>query len=117
MIRIGFSNLLLLAVCGVLNAAYAIMNFFMQRPDGSMAFRTFSHKSTVIEMGMLALATGACTIVAGVGRFKMSKAWLVVPNGLACSVLGLIFTCWTGRLSFGTVAILLTVMALSIGIY
>jgi uncharacterized membrane protein HdeD (DUF308 family) len=94
------------------------MNFFMQRPDGSPTLRTFVHsRSTLVQMGVLALAAGACTIAAGIWSSGKGKSWLLVLNGLACSALGLIFTFWTGPLAFRTVALLIVVMALSIGIY
>ena len=90
----------------------------MQRPDGSPALRTFVHsRSTLAQMGVLALAAGACTIAAGIWSSRKGKSWLLVLNGLACSALGLIFTFWTGPLAFRTVALLIVVMALSIGIY
>jgi uncharacterized membrane protein HdeD (DUF308 family) len=108
----------LLAVCGILDAIYSAMNFVMQRPDGSLALRTFVHsRGTVVNMGMLALAAGACTVTAGIWSSRRGKSWFLVLNGLACSALGLIFIFWTGPLSFRTVALLIVVMAMSIGIY
>jgi len=118
MIQTLIKNWWLLALCGVFDALYSGMNFFMQGPDGSLALRTFvRHRDTVVDMGMLALAAGACTIAAGIWSSGKGKAWLLVLNGLACSALGLIFTFWTGPLAFRTVALLIAVMAMSIGIY
>ncbi|MGA2186031.1 MAG: hypothetical protein ABSH47_23695 [Bryobacteraceae bacterium] len=118
MIQTLIKNWWLLALCGVLDAMYSGMNFFMQRPDGSLALRTLIHyRGTVVHMGMLALAAGACTIAAGIVSSGKGKSWLLVLNGLACSALGLIFTFWTGPLAFRTVALLIVVMATSIGIY
>jgi uncharacterized membrane protein HdeD (DUF308 family) len=110
-------NWWLLALAAVLDAIYSVMNFFMQRPDGSLALRTFVHRGTVVNMGMLALGAGVCTIGAGIWSSRNGKSWLLVLNGLACSALGLIFSFWTGRLAFRTVALLIVVMAVSIGIY
>src|ERR1017187_9319468 len=94
------------------------MNFFMQRPDGSPTLRIFVHsRGTVVHMGLLVLAPGACMIAAGIWSSRKGKSWLLVLNGLACSALGLIFTFWTGPLAFRTVALLIVVMAMSIGIY
>jgi uncharacterized membrane protein HdeD (DUF308 family) len=108
----------LLALCGILDGLYSAMNFFMQRPDGSLALRTFVHsRGTVVHMGMLALAAGACTIAAGIWSSRKGKSWLLVLNGFACSALGLILAFWTGPLAFRTVALLIVVMAMSIGIY
>ena len=118
MIQTLIKNWWLLALCGVLDAIYAGMNFFMQRPDGSLALRTFvQYRGTVVNMGLLALAAGACTIAAGIWSFRKGKAWLLALNGLACTALGLILTFWTGPLAFRTVALLIVVMAMSIGIY
>ena len=50
-------------------------------------------------------------------EFQKGKSWLLLLNGLACSALGLIFTFWTGPLAFRTVALLIVLMAMSIGIY
>ena len=111
-------NWWLLAICAILDAAYSAMNFFMQLPDGSLAFRTFvSYRMTIEQMGMLALAAGVCMIAATVSTFKGSRVWLLLPHGLACSTLGLIFIFWTGRLAFRTIALLLVMMALSGAIY
>jgi uncharacterized membrane protein HdeD (DUF308 family) len=118
LIQTLIKNWWLLALCGVLDAIISVMNFFMQRPDGSPTLRTFVHsRGTVVHMGMLALAAGACTIAAGIWSSRKGKSWLLVLNGLACSALGLIFTFWTGPLAFRTVALLIVVMAMSIGIY
>jgi uncharacterized membrane protein HdeD (DUF308 family) len=116
-IQMLIKNWWLLALCGVLDAIYSVMNFFMQRPDGSLALRPFvNNRSTVVHMGMLALAAGACTIAAGIWSSRKGKSWLLVLNGLACSALGMIFTFWTGPLAFRTVALLIVVMAISVGI-
>lgn len=117
MIQTLFKSWRLLALCGVLDALYSALSFFAQNTDGSLVLRTLAHRDTVVQMGMLALAAGACTIAAGMTRSGNGKSWLLVLNGLACSALGLIFTFWTGRLAFRTVALLIIVMALSVGIY
>jgi uncharacterized membrane protein HdeD (DUF308 family) len=107
-------------LCGVLEAMYSAMNFFMQRPDGSLTLRTGVHRSTGLQMGMLALAAGACTIAASIWSSSKGKSWLLALNGLACSALGviLIFTFWTnGPLAFSTVALLIVAMAMSSGVF
>ncbi|HEX8985018.1 MAG TPA: hypothetical protein VF767_06300 [Bryobacteraceae bacterium] len=117
MIRTLIRNWWLLALCGVFDAIYSAMNFFMQSPDGTLTLRTYVHRSTVVHMGMLALAAGTCTIAAGIWSSGKGKSWLLALNGLACGALGLILTFWTGRLAFRTVALLTAVMAVSIGVY
>ncbi len=118
MIQTMVKNWWLLALCGVLDAIISFMYLLTQRPDGSPTLRTFvDNRGTVVHMGMLALVAGACTIAAGIWSSRKGKSWLLVLNGFACSVLGLIFTFWTGPLAFRTVALLIVVMAISIGIY
>jgi hypothetical protein len=68
-------------------------------------------------MGTLALAAGVCTIAAGMWSSGKGKSWLLVLNGLACTALGLLLAFWTGPLAFRTIALLIAVMAMSIGIY
>lgn len=106
----------LLVLAGVFDASYALVNIFMQRPDGSIALRTLAHRGTVFDMGRLALAAGVCTIASGIWISRNRKAWLLVLNGLAVSTLGLILLFWRGPLAFRTIALLIVVMAISIGI-
>ena len=89
----------------------------MQDPDGSLTFRKYAVPATVVFLGKLALAAGACTIAAGIWRSAQGKSWLLVLNGLALIALGSIFTFWTGPLAFRTIALLLVVIAMSIGIF
>jgi len=117
MIHTLIKNWWLLALCGVLDAIYSAVNLLMQDPDGSLTLRKYALKSTVVVLGELALAAGACTIAAGMWRSAKGKSWLLALNGLALSALGLIFTFWTGPLAFRTIALLLVVMAMSFGIF
>ena len=64
----------------------------------------------------LALAAGACTIAASIWRSAKGKSWLLVLNGLALSVYGLMALFWSGPLSFRFFALLLVVMAMTFGI-
>src|SRR5690348_10312363 len=95
----------LLALCGVFDAMYAVVNFFHAESG-------IHHRGTVVRMGMLALAAGACTIAAGIWSLRNSKSWFLVLNGVALSVLGSILTFWTRRLAFRTIALLIIVMAI-----
>jgi uncharacterized membrane protein HdeD (DUF308 family) len=101
---------LLLALCGVLDAIISVVYL-------AHAGRGFHAASTVALLGELTLAGGACTIAAGIWSSRSGKDWLLLLNGLACSALGLVFAFWTGPLAFRTVALLIVVMAMSIGIY
>ncbi|HWZ50430.1 MAG TPA: DUF308 domain-containing protein [Granulicella sp.] len=109
----------LLALCGILDAIFAVMIFLMASPDGSLILHTFMHsRSTIALLGMLALAAGACTIAASIWSSRKGDSWLLVLNGLACSAFGLLVTLGATRpIAFRTIALLIVVMAVSIGIY
>jgi uncharacterized membrane protein HdeD (DUF308 family) len=118
MIQTLIKNWWLLALCGILDATYSAGNLFMQDADGSLTLRTYALKSTVVLLGKLALAAGACTIAAGLWRSTLGKSWFLVLNGLALGALGLIFNGIFGfRISLRTIALLMVVMAMSIGIF
>jgi uncharacterized membrane protein HdeD (DUF308 family) len=116
MIQTLIKNWWLLALCGVLDAILALMNLSMQDPDASLTLRIFGPMSTGMLMCRLALAAGACTIAAGIWSSRKGRSWLLVLNGLAFSAYGLLPIVWTGPLSFRLFALLLVVMAMSIGI-
>ncbi len=119
MIQALNKNWWLLALGGVFDAMLSAMNFFMQRPDGSLALRTtVDVNGTLVHMGELALAAGVCTVAAGIWNSRKGRSWLLVLNGLAFSALGLLFTFWANRpIAFRSIALLIVVMAISIGIY
>ncbi len=72
--------------------------------------------ATIALMGKLLLAAGACTIAAGIWRSATGKCWLLVANGLALGALGVLFTGVFGhKISLRTIALLITVTAMSIG--
>jgi uncharacterized membrane protein HdeD (DUF308 family) len=117
LIQTLIKNWWLLALCGVLDAIYSVTNLLMQGPDGSLTLRQYAVPGTVVFLGKVALAAGACTIAAGIWRSAQGKSWILVLNGLALGALGAIFTFWTGPLALRTIALLLVVMAMSIGIF
>jgi len=119
MIQTLSKNWWLLALAGVLDAMLSAMNFFMQRPDGTLTLRTtVRYGGTLEQMGMLALAAGVCTIAAGIWSSGKGRAWFLVLNGLALSALGSIFAFWANRpIAFRTIALLIVAMAIGIGIY
>ena len=117
MIQTLIKNWWLLALCGLLDAILALLNVTMQDPDGSLTWRIFVPMSTGMLMCRLAVAAGACTIAAGIWRSRRGRSWLLVLNGLALSAYGLIpLIFWTRPLRFRLFALLLVVMAMSIGI-
>ena len=114
MIQTLTKNWWLLALCGVLDAIVSAVYLTMQDQDGPLTFHAW--KGTVVFLGKLILAAGACTIAAGIWRSTKGKCWLLVMNGLALSALGLIHFFVSFRISFRTVALLIILMAMSIGI-
>ena len=110
---------MLLVLCGLLDAIVSIMYLLTRDADGSLTFRTgFSLLGTIVFLGMLTLAAGACTIAAGIWSFGKGRSWLLVLNGIACSVLGVTYIYFVRfGVSFRTIAILIVAMAISIGIY
>jgi len=118
MIQTLIKNWWLLALCGVLEAIYSLVNLFMPDPDGFLVLRTHVSKGTLGFLGQLALAAGVCMIAAGIWKSAKGKSWLLVLNGLALSAFGLLFIGILGsRIGFRTVVLLLVVMAVSIGIF
>lgn len=118
MIQTLIKNWWLLALCAVLDATYSAVNLFMQDPDGSLTLRTHALESTVVLLGRLALAAGVCTIAAALWRSTQGKSWFLVLNGLALITLGLTLNGIFGSsIKFLTIALLLVVMAMSLGIF
>src|SRR5260370_41771840 len=112
----------LLALCGVLDALFAVMIFLMASPDGSPNLRIFMHsRNAITQLGVFALAAGICTIAASVWSSRKDNSWLLVLNGLACSSLGLLVTLGatgaTRPIAFRTIALVIVIMAMSIGLY
>ncbi len=115
MIQTLMKNWLLLAVCGVVDATISVLYLVMRGTDGPLTF--YSWRGTIGLLGKLALAAGACTIAAGLWRSAKGRCWLLVLNGLALSALGLIqYGFVRFRIRFLTVALLVIVMAMSLGI-
>jgi len=106
----------LLALCGILDATISIMYLILydNGPLGPLTVLGFN--GMVQLMTRLALAAGVCTIAAGILRTARGKSWLLVLNGLAFSAFGLIPIVWRGPLGFDRIALLLVVMAITIGI-
>lgn len=107
-------NWWLLALCGVVDAIISVIYLIMQDTNGPLTFHAWS--GTVVSLGKLMLAAGACMIAAGIWRSAKGKCWLLVLNGLALSALGLIHFFTRFRISFRTIALLIILMAMSIGI-
>jgi uncharacterized membrane protein HdeD (DUF308 family) len=109
----------LLALCAVLDALFSAMIFFVQSPDGSPALRALIHpRDSIEQMGALALAAGACTIIAALWSAGKGNSWLLALNGLACGALGLyVMLGATKPVAFRTIPVLIVVMAVSMCLY
>jgi uncharacterized membrane protein HdeD (DUF308 family) len=108
-------NWWLLALCGLLDAIVSVLYLIMQKQDGPLLFHAWN--GTVLLLGKLIVGAGACTIIAGIWRSGTGKCWLLVLNGLALGALGLIHGFVRFSISFRTVALIIVVMALSIGLF
>ncbi len=91
----------------------------MISPDAGPTLRVFGNgRDTAQQLGMLALAAGLCTMAACIWSPSKGKSWMLVMNGLATSGLGLLLTRGATRpVAFRTIAVLIVVMAVSIGVY
>lgn len=108
-------NWVWLALCGVLYAIISVIYLIMRETSGPVTFHSWG--STIVFLGKLALAAGACAIAAGIPRSTKCICWPLVLNGLALGALGLIQYGFTGfRISFLTVALLIILMAMSSGL-
>ena len=98
---------------------HAAMNLLMLYPDGSVGLRRFALPDAVWDMGMLALAAGACAIAAGLWSSGRNNSWLLSLYGVALGGFGLIGVSplVRGPLSFRPVSLLFVVMAVSIGAF
>lgn len=111
MIRMLARKWWLLVFCGVLDAIISLV--FLDQ--GSHIFRRFT---AFAFLGSVTLAAGVCMIASGILSSRQARSWLLVLNGLACSALGLILSLGAGRaITFRTIALLIFVMAISIGVY
>lgn len=108
----------LLALCGILDAMHAAVNLLMLDPDG-LVLRGFALPNAVWDMGILALAAGACAIAVGLWGRGRDNSWLLSLHGLALGAFGLIAVSplVRGPLSFRPVSLLFVAMAASIGAF
>lgn len=109
----------LLMLCSLFYAMFAFMILFIWSPDGFLTLRTFAHsKSSIEQLGLVALAAGVCTVAAGIWNAREANSWLLVLNGLACSALGIMVDLGASRaITFRSIAVVIAVMAVSIGLY
>jgi hypothetical protein len=109
----------LLALCGIVDAIHAGTNLLMLNPEGSFALRRYARPNAITDMGMLALAAGACAVAVGVCNLGRSRSWLLSMHGLALGAFGLLAVSplVKGALSFRPISLLFVVMAASTGAF
>jgi hypothetical protein len=98
---------------------HAAMNLLTLNPSGALGLRRFALPGAVWDMGILALAAGICTIVAGLWSAGKDRSWLLSLHGLAMGAFGtVIFSPLVkGSLSFRPISVLFMVMAASLGAF
>ncbi len=118
MIQTLAKNWWLLALAGLLDAVYSLMQFLMRNPGGaSFTLRAFAPRPTVVDMSLFALAAGLSVAAAGLWTSGTRRSWLVTFNGLALGVFAVLsLLLYRGRHSFLPFALLLALMAASFGI-
>jgi uncharacterized membrane protein HdeD (DUF308 family) len=109
----------LLVLSSLFYATFSFMILFIWSPDGFRMLRTFAHsRSSIEQLGLVALAAGVCTVATGIWNAREANSWLLVLNGLACSALGTMVALGASRpVTFRSIALVIVVMALSIGLY
>jgi hypothetical protein len=109
----------LLVLSSLFYATFSFMILFIWSPDGLRTLRTFAHsRSSIEQLGLVALAAGVCTVATGIWNAREASSWLLVLNGLACSALGTMVALGASRpVTFRSIALVIVVMALSIGLY
>jgi len=90
MIRTLINNWWLLALRGVFALAFAILAFSLRRLAESFLTRPIVHAGVVVIFGLLALAAGICTIAASVRRAGKDKSHLLLWDGIAVCIGGLV---------------------------
>ncbi len=115
MIQTLVKNWWLVGLCGVLDAAISAIYFLMQDTDATVLSRSWS--GMVVLVGKLAMAAGVCTVAAAVWRSRNGKSWALGLNGVALAVLGFAqYGLTRFRIGILFVAVLVVVMAVSIGV-
>jgi len=109
----------LLLLSGLFYATFSFMILCIWSPDGLTALRTFANsRSSIEQLGLVALAAGVCTVAAGIWNARKANSWLLMLNGLGCSALGILVSLGSSRpITFRSLAMVIAVMAVSIGVY
>jgi hypothetical protein len=107
-------------LCGIADVMCAAMHVLMiNRLLDPLGLRRFTPANGVWDIGVLALAAGACAIAVGLWNSGRTMAWLLSLHGLALGAFGLIGVSplVRGPLGFRPVSLLFVLMAVSLGAY
>lgn len=120
MIQTLTKNWWLLALCGVLYVPISVIYFIMYNA-GPEDFPPAGWYNVIVLSSRFVLAAGVCSAAAGVVGIWKPKGTsplllLLVLNGLALCEFGGFGYFWTGPHSFNFFALLMMVMAMSVGI-
>ena len=115
MINTLVRNWWLLALCGLLQLAISSIYAIMARTGGPVL--SLSWIGTIELVGKLAIAAGLCTTAAALWRSRNGRSWGLALNGAALAALGFIqYGLTRFSISIATVAGLIIVMAISMGL-
>ena len=119
MLRVLINNWWLLALRGVFALLFAALAFSSHSVMGTWLLSAIALAGMVVFFGLLAIAAGACTIVAGIrGASTPSggeRSWLLFWDGVAVCVFGAVVLL-APELDFIWLARMLAVCAVVIGI-
>jgi uncharacterized membrane protein HdeD (DUF308 family) len=90
MIRVLINNWWLLGLRGIFALLFAVLAFSLRPVADSVFTRPIAHTATVIVFGLLALAAGVSTILASFRRAGRNRSHLLLWDGIAVSVVGLV---------------------------
>jgi uncharacterized membrane protein HdeD (DUF308 family) len=90
MLRVLINNWWLLALRGVFALLFAGMAFSSHTVTGTWLLSAIALAGVVVLFGLLAIAAGVCTIVAAVRGPGGEKWWLLLWDGVAVCVFGII---------------------------
>jgi len=109
----------LLVLSSFFHATFSFMILLIWSPDGLMTLRRFAHsRSSIGQLGLVALTAGVCTVAAGIWNAREAYSWPLMLNGLGCSALGIMVAFGATRhITFRSLALVIAVMAVSIGVY
>src|SRR5579884_4397657 len=98
-----------LSICAVLSAIISALYFVLQSPNAHAS------GSTILLLGELTLAAGACVIAAAIAASPTVERWPLWIHGIGLVTLGLIYCFLVRRSPVGILTIALVVMLLALG--